>query len=138
MKTLFLILSLSFTYVVTSAQSDTTYNDKGVGYVVLEKGEGKKPVNGQQVKVLYVGKLTNGKVFDESLDPFKYTLGDKGIIPGWNSGIAMMNEGDKGVLIIPAAQGYGAKGAKNDEDPTQYDIPPNSDLIFEMQLLKVK
>ena len=137
MKELSLVLLMALGSIVVKSQ-DTIRHESGVKYVEIETGMGEAPVDGNQVKVMYVGKLLNGKVFDQSIDPFKYTLGDKGIIPGLNIGIAMMREGGSGVLIIPAALGYGAKGAKNEDDPSQYDIPPDSDLIFEIELLKVK
>ena len=134
------ILITVFAVLMTAALlgQDTIKTLSGVQYVVLTKGNGASPVVGSQVKVMYLGKLRNGTIFDQSEVPFKYEIGDKGIIPGWNEGIQLMKEGEYGILFIPAKLGYAEKGAKNEEDPTKYDIPPNSDLIFEMQLLKVK
>jgi FKBP-type peptidyl-prolyl cis-trans isomerase len=104
-------------------------------YVSITKpGTGDKPSTGQSVKVHYTGKLLNGKKFDSSVDrgqPFEFSIGKGQVIKGWDEGIAMLNRGAKGFLIIPSALGYGANGAGS-------DIPPYSPLEFEVEMIDFK
>jgi len=96
-------------------------------------GNGAEAVAGKRVKVHYTGTLTNGSKFDSSLDrgrPFEFQLGAGQVIKGWDEGVAGMKVGGKRKLTIPADMGYGAKGFP----PV---IPPNSTLIFEVELLGV-
>jgi peptidylprolyl isomerase len=80
----------------------------------------------------YVGTLENGTKFDSSRDrntPFEFTLGTGQVIQGWEQGILGMKTGEIRKLIIPSELGYGASG--------QGPIPPNSTLIFEVELLRI-
>jgi FKBP-type peptidyl-prolyl cis-trans isomerase len=95
-------------------------------------GQGKQAARGTTVTVHYTGKLTNGKVFDSSLDrrqPFVFDLGAGQVIQGWEKGIVGMKEGGKRTLTIPPHMGYGSSAMG--------PIPPNSVLIFDVELLKV-
>src|SRR4051812_39910523 len=95
-------------------------------------GTGQVAVAGDQVTVHYVGTLTDGRVFDSSLDrgqPFTFTLGAGQVIKGWDEGVAGMREGGKRKLIIAPDFGYGSQAVG--------PIPPNSTLVFEVELLKV-
>ena len=104
-------------------------------------GTGAEAVVGTTVVVHYSGWLfdaqaTNkhGKAFDSSVErgqPFSFPLGAKRVIRGWDQGVAGMKVGGKRTLIIPAALGYGARGAGS-------VIPPNADLVFDVELLEVK
>ncbi|KXZ45014.1 hypothetical protein GPECTOR_59g621 [Gonium pectorale] len=102
---------------------------------VIKAGDGKtSPRRGQTVIVHYVGTLTNGKKFDSSRDrnePFDFTLGQGEVIQGWDEGVATMTVGEKSIFTISPDYAYGADGY----DPV---IPPNSTLIFEIELLAVK
>jgi FKBP-type peptidyl-prolyl cis-trans isomerase FkpA len=103
-------------------------------YADLTVGTGKEAKAGDVVIVHYTGRLANGKKFDSSVDrdePFTFQLGRGKVIKGWDQGVAGMQEGGKRKLIIPPELGYGAKGFPP-------DIPPNAQLIFEVELLKVK
>jgi len=96
-------------------------------------GTGAEAVAGKKVTVNYVGTLTNGTKFDSSYDrnqPFAFNLGAGEVIQGWDQGVAGMKVGGKRKLTIPPLLGYGSQdmGA----------IPPNSILIFEVELLKVE
>ncbi|TGK13986.1 FKBP-type peptidyl-prolyl cis-trans isomerase [Leptospira fletcheri] len=99
----------------------------------IKKGTGKEAFNGSNVTVHYTGWLTNGKKFDSSKDrgqPFNFDLGSGQVIRGWDKGVQGMKEGGIRKLTIPPELGYGSRGAGA-------DIPPNSTLIFEVELLKV-
>jgi FKBP-type peptidyl-prolyl cis-trans isomerase len=103
-------------------------------YVELTEGKGKEAKAGNNVEVHYTGWLTNGKKFDSSLDAkmtFEFTLGAGRVIKGWDEGVAGMKEGGKRKLIVPPELGYGSKGFPG-------VIPPDSTLIFEVELIKVK
>lgn len=102
----------------------------GLQYQVLKQGTGKQPVATSQVTVNYVGKLIDGTEFDSTTarkEPATFAL-DK-VISGWTEGVQLMKEGAQYRFFIPAALAYGERKA----DP----IPPNSTLIFEIELIKV-
>lgn len=106
----------------------------GLKYVEQTAGDGAEAKAGQAVTVHYTGWLTDGTKFDSSVDrrqPFSFPLGAGRVIRGWDEGVAGMKVGGKRKLIIPAALGYGARGAGG-------VIPPNAELIFEVELLSVK
>lgn len=98
-------------------------------------GTGAVAAAGDTVTVQYVGALTNGTIFDASANHgtsgFTFKLGAGQVIKGWDEGVAGMKEGGKRKLLIPAALAYGS------QSPAP-SIPPNSDLIFEVELLKVQ
>ena len=90
---------------------------------------------GHKVKVDYTGWLTDGKKFDSSVGtgrPFEFMLGAGQVIKGWDEGVAGMKVGGKRQLRIPPDLAYGEKGVGNGL------IPPNSTLIFDVELLDVK
>ena len=96
-------------------------------------GTGTEAVAGKAVTVHYVGFLTNGTKFDSSVDrgtPYPFTLGEGKVIKGWDEGVAGMKVGGIRRLVISPELGYGAQAMGS--------IPPNSTLIFEVQLLDVK
>ena len=99
----------------------------------LKIGTGAEAKAGKHVTVHYVGTLTNGKKFDSSRDRgegFDFNLGAGEVIQGWDQGVAGMKVGGMRKLTVPAELGYGARGFP----PV---IPPNSTLIFEVELLEV-
>ena len=113
--------------------SDATTTPSGLKYVDEVVGDGDAPSKGQKVRVHYTGTLTSGKKFDSSRDrgqPFEFTIGIGQVIKGWDEGVASMRVGGKRQLIIPAALGYGARGAP----PA---IPPDAELLFDVELLAV-
>lgn len=103
-------------------------------------GTGKEAAPGTVVSVMYVAKLKDGTVFDSSAahnnQPLTFQLGSQGLIPGFQIGVNTMKEGGKRVILVPAAMGYGAQDVKDASG--KVIIPANSDLIFEIELVKVE
>ncbi len=115
--------------------TDTITTESGLKYLVIKKSNNPtKAEKGMMVDVHYTGFLTDGKVFDSSIErrnPISFELGTGSVIKGWDEGIALMNIGDKYRLIIPADLGYGANGAGS-------DIPPHATLLFDVELVNVR
>lgn len=117
----------------TSQGQTTTPNPDQVQGQEVTIGTGAEAKPGTVVTVDYVGKLTDGTVFDSSVDrkqPLVFTLGAEGIIPGFQVGVNGMKVGGKRLLAIPPSLGYGTQQVGT--------IPPNSTLVFEVTLLKVE
>ncbi|HJD87717.1 peptidylprolyl isomerase [Empedobacter stercoris] len=103
----------------------------GLKYVILEEGNGAKPVQGDPIQVHYTLRLNDGEKLDSSFDrnqPLDATVGVTGLIQGWMEALTMFNRGAKVFLIIPAELGYGARGAGG-------VVPPNATLYFDMEVL---
>jgi peptidylprolyl isomerase len=115
-----------------------TTTASGLQFIDTVVGTGATPKTGQTCVMHYTGWLYNdgqkGKKFDSSVDrgdPFEFRIGERQVIAGWDEGVASMKIGGKRTLIIPAALGYGARGAGG-------VIPPNATLMFDVELLGVK
>ena len=105
-------------------------------------------MNGDTIMVNYVGSLLNGQIFDTSVEsvaktagtyqqgrpyePLPVVLGEHRVIPGWEEGLALLNEGSKAKFIIPSKLGYGEQGMGNGA------IPPYATLLFDVEIVKVK
>ena len=129
-------------------KSEATALPSGLKMKYITKGAGKKPENGANVFVHYAGFLENGKLFDSSIEdvarkfgkfdqnradakaytPLPCTAGNYQFIPGFNEGLSKMNIGDKVMMFIPSNLGYGEAGAGD-------AIPPNANIIFQVELL---
>jgi peptidylprolyl isomerase len=106
--------------------------DSGLQYVEIQEGTGAMPRPGEKIFVHYTGTLTNGTQFDSSRDrnqPFSFNVGSGQVIKGWDEGLLTMKVGGRRKLIIPPDLGYGARGIGS--------IPPNSTLVFDVELLKI-
>lgn len=107
--------------------------DSGLFYRMDTVGSGPRPSKGQNVKVHYTGMLTDGSIFDSSVQrgtPIAIAIGVGQVIEGWDEGIMLLNEGSKARFVIPSHLGYGSRGAGG-------VIPPNATLIFDVELVKV-
>ena len=103
----------------------------GLQYKILTEGSGKTPKAADQVTVNYKGALINGTEFDSSYKRGQpATFKTNGVIKGWTEALQLMKEGSKWQLFIPPQLGYGERGAG--------PVPPNSTLIFEVELISVK
>lgn len=103
----------------------------GLQYMILEEGSGESPTENSQVKTHYKGTFIDGGVFDSSYDrgePAVFPV--NGVIKGWTEALLLMKPGAKWQLFIPPHLAYGEKGAGG-------QIPPNTALIFEIELLEV-
>ncbi len=120
--------------IISGCQKERTVMDNGLIIEILKEGEGTTAEKYSIVTVHYTGTLQDGSVFDSSLnpgrDPFRFTVGAKQVIEGWDQGLMGMKVGEKRKLTIPPELGYG--------DKDMGAIPPNSTLIFEVELLEVE
>lgn len=118
---------------VKSSTTQTKTEEKKMKIEDITMGQGKEAKSGDTVVVNYKGTLENGKQFDSSYDrgqSFETQIGVGKVIKGWDEGIPGMKVGGKRKLTIPPELAYGREG--------QGEIPPNSVLIFEVELLDVK
>lgn len=133
------ILSVFYSVVLTTnGVCEMKEASSGLKYLDSVEGKGKEAVKGSHVTVDYTGWLNNsgnkGNEFDSSVKrgvPFDFLLGAGQVIKGWDEGFSGMKVGGKRTLYIPADLGYGSRGAPG-------AIPPNADLIFDVELLDVK
>lgn len=105
--------------------------ETGLQYIILKQGAGEKPLDGNRVKVHYVGTLLNGKEFENSYtrgQPAEFDI--NAVIKGWTEALKLMSAGSKFKLFIPAELAYGENGMGS-------TIPPSSTLIFEIELLAI-
>jgi FKBP-type peptidyl-prolyl cis-trans isomerase len=119
----------------TKVTGDGVRTPSGLVYWDIRVGTGDVAKEGSRVRVHYTGWLTNGKKFDSSVDvgtPFDFRIGNGEVIKGWEEGVTGMRIGGKRQLRIPPALGYGAEGTPGGP------IPPNANLIFDIQLLGVQ
>lgn len=130
-----------------SLKTAAEVTNSGLHYIVREAGEGPQLEEGQQALINYAGYLPSGKYFDTNIEsvakeqglynqrrpyePFPVTVGPNGqVIAGWKEALSMMSVGDKYTLLVPPELGYGAR---------QYGpIPPNSWMVFDMEVVGVK
>jgi peptidylprolyl isomerase len=114
--------------------SNEITTSSGLKYIDLVIGTGPSPQVGQDVTIHYTGTLLDGKKFDSSKDrntPYKFTIGMGQTLLGWDEGVISMKVGGKRKLIVPPELAYGSTGVRT-------VIPPNTTVVFEIELLDVK
>lgn len=104
--------------------------ESGLKYIIEKEGSGDSPKGTDKVSVFYRGTFTDGKEFDGNFGKQPISFGLNQVIPGWTEGLQFMKPNGKAVFYIPYTLAYGANGYPG-------VIPPKSDLIFEVELLKV-
>ena len=121
------------TKATKAAEPAPVTTPSGLKYWDLKVGTGTEAVKGKTVSVHYTGTFTNGKVFDSSVgkQPYEFRIGAGNVIQGWEEGVTGMKVGGKRKLEIPPDLAYGKQGYAG-------VIPPNSTLIFQIELLGVK
>ena len=137
------IMYFTNSFAIEITTRDTQKMDEKIQELVIEDikvGEGREAEKGLTISVHYTGWIYDsikndkkGDKFDSSLDrrePFSFVLGVGQVIKGWDEGFDGMKIGGKRTILIPADMGYGSRGAGN-------AIPPNADLIFEVELLEI-
>jgi FKBP-type peptidyl-prolyl cis-trans isomerase len=103
----------------------------GIRFVIQREGQGDSPKPGDKVNVLYVGRLLNGTIFDQTQDPaqpFTFRVRREMVIEGWDQILQLMKRGEKRLVIIPPELAYGTRG-----QPPK--IGRNATLVFEIELL---
>ena len=141
LKSLLVLVSLPLLAASAfAANGKVVTTPSGLKYEDTQLGSGTEAKSGQEIEVNYTGWLAEGAEwkkgtkFDSSLDhgqTFKFPLGAGMVIKGWDEGCAGMKVGGKRTLMIPAELGYGARGAGG-------AIPPNANLLFDVELVGVK
>ena len=107
-----------------------TRTPTGLHYIVTEVGPGEHPSANDEVEVKYKGYFTDGRVFDQTQPATTAKFFLTGVIPGWTEGIPYLRSGGgKGIFLLPSSLGYGNRSVGS--------IPPNSVLIFEVDLIAI-
>jgi len=125
------VKGIDYTPAPPTAKGETKTTKRGVKYETLKEGSGPELKPGQSAQFLYVGKLPDGKVFDEHLtgQPAMFTI-DQKVIDGWQEALPGMKTGEIRKLTVPPELGYRDKGF-----PPK--IPPNATLLFEVELVRI-
>lgn len=144
-----LVIVIGGWFLISKSGSQTPSTDTGTANSTstpqvqaqdVTVGTGTQAVPGDIVSVLYVGKLSNGTVFDSSAahgnQPLTFTLGEQGLIAGFQIGVNGMKVGGERVMSIPPELGYGAQAVTNASGTTI--VPANSTLLFDVALVSVK
>jgi len=120
--------------ILDEASAGFVKTESGLRYQIIQEGNGKKPNKGDMVSVHYKGQLFDGTVFDSSYkrkEPIDFAVGVGQVISGWDEGILLLKVGDKARMVIPSELAYGSRGAGG-------VIPPNTPLIFDVELVAIK
>ncbi|MFP4289887.1 MAG: FKBP-type peptidyl-prolyl cis-trans isomerase [Bacteroidales bacterium] len=115
------------------SSADTIATPSGLKYLVVEEGKGPKPKEGQIAELHYSGYLDDGTLFDSSVErgqTLKFVMGAGQVIEGWEQGVALMSEGARYRLIVPADLAYGSQGIG--------PIPPDATLIFDVEIIDIE
>jgi peptidylprolyl isomerase len=121
---------------INAKYPNLTLTPSGIRYSITRQGSGNKPAAGQTVEMLYKGLVVSDQIFDSTENrgnrPFRFRVGTKQVIPGWDETALDMRPGEKRLVVLPPELAYGERGAGNGA------IPPNSFLIFEMEMVRIE
>ncbi|MCB2379358.1 FKBP-type peptidyl-prolyl cis-trans isomerase [Hymenobacter sp. BT635] len=127
-----------------TAVADTALQQRtasGVRYTIRQLGTGPKAQTGDRMQVHYTGFLPDGHIFDSSVAqgrPLRLKVGTGEVIPGWDEVLLLLPAGSRARVWIPAALAYGPTGVRNPDDDSRFTVPPNTSLIFELEVVKVR
>ena len=134
---LFITIKKSKTSDLINEDNEKTEQMEGVLIKVLQEGSDDMAKVGDNVSMNYTGSLEDGTVFDSNIDPkfghvlpFTFTLGERQVIKGWDVGVVGMKKGEKRRLEINSEYAYGEKSIEG-------IIPPNANLIYEVELVEI-
>jgi FKBP-type peptidyl-prolyl cis-trans isomerase len=119
--------------IVEKTWPEAKKTNTGIRYIILQEGVGAPAKPGDKVDVLYIGRLLNGTIFDQTQDkgqPFTFRVERGQVIQGWDQIAKQMKKGEKRVVIIPPELAYGSRG-----QPPK--IGRNATLVFEMELIEI-
>lgn len=117
-------------YVDNAAMAENAATTpSGLVFITLTEGEGVTPATGDDVVLNYIGKFSDGSVFDQTDEPVIFDVDN--LVPGFSEGLKMMKPGGKYRLVIPSKLAYGEQGVRG-------DIPPNAALDFTIDLLQIR
>ncbi|MEQ9288771.1 MAG: FKBP-type peptidyl-prolyl cis-trans isomerase [Cyclobacteriaceae bacterium] len=117
-------------YIDTKAITGVEETSSGLNYVITKAGTGDNVKEGDAVEIMYRGYLLDGTVFDETTNSsYNYTVGQTGLIEGWEEAVALLNTGAEGTFFIPSKLGYGRSGNQG--------IAPNEVLIFDIEVVSI-
>ncbi len=114
-------------------RAETLTTESGLQVMVIQEGTGDLPAAGDIITVHYSGYLDDGSLFDSSLqrqEPFRFVLGRRQVIPGWDEGFALLKKGSRARFVIPPELAYGQQG--------RGPIPPNAILVFDVEVLDIE
>ncbi len=117
----------------TVEDKDTLVTDSGLQVIIIEDGTGDKPLRGSVLKVHYSGYLSNGTLFDSSVQrdvPLRFVLGASQVIRGFDEGFTLIDEGTRARFIIPPHLAYGERGSG--------PVPPGETLHFDVELIEIQ
>ena len=120
--------------VEEQVEEQAANRQSGLKIEIVTEGSGPEIENGRTAVVHYIGKLTDGTVFDSSVsrgETFSFTLGAGQVIKGWDRGVQGMKVGEKRILTIPSHLAYGENGIPG-------VIPPNATLVFDVELIEIR
>ena len=135
------VLSFFITTHSVAQSTDTLRTASGVRYFIKQAGTGQPAQPGDRLTMRYTGYLPNGRIFDTSVAdgaPLRFRAGRGEVIRGWDELALLLPAGTRAHVWISADLAYGHKGSRDPDDESRYLIPPDTDLEFELEVIKIK
>lgn len=127
--------------ITDTAHLATQHTPGGVRFVFHTRGTGAVPHTNSRVAVRYTGFLPDGHIFDATAasgGPLRFRVGRGEVIRGWDELFPLLPAGSRVRAWIPAALAYGAAGVPDPDDASRFIIPPNTELVFELEVVSVR